>query len=191
LGISAPDFALVTSYPPTPLTPGFSQFTLYPQAAALVTAADAGALDFNAQPFLRTGARSWTETGRIEGAVGFDDHTEERAGPLTLGLALSRPLGAASAGASKQEQRVVVVGDGDFLSNSFLGNGGNLELGLNIFNWLSHDDRFIDIAPVSAPDAQVELSTTGIVVIASLFLLALPLGLLAAGLTIWLRRRGR
>lgn len=190
-GISEPDFALVTDYVATPLTPGFSQFTLYPQAAALETVADENALGFSAQPFLQTSARSWTETGRIEGAVRFDENTAERAGPLTLGLALSRPLGAASADATKKEQRVVVIGDGDFLSNSFLGNGGNLELGLNIFNWLSHDDRFIDIAPVSAPDAQVELSTAGIVVIASFFLLVLPLGLLAAGLTIWLKRRAR
>lgn len=190
-GISEPDFALVTDYAPTPLTPGFSQFTLYPQAVALETVIEPAALDFSAQPFLQTAARSWTETGRIEGAVRFDEKTAERAGPLTLGLALSRPLAASSGGDVKKEQRVVVVGDGDFLSNSFLGNGGNLELGLNIFNWLSHDDRFIDIAPVSAPDAQVELTTAGIVVIASFFLLALPLGLLAAGLTIWLRRRGR
>jgi hypothetical protein len=33
LGISEPDFTLVTNYAATPLTPGFSQFTLYPQAA--------------------------------------------------------------------------------------------------------------------------------------------------------------
>lgn len=189
-GISEPDFALVVNYIATPLTPGFSQFTLYPQAAALEAAGDAQALDFAAQPFLQTAPRSWTETGPIEGAVRFDENTAERAGPLTLGLALSRPLHSAADDA-KREQRVVVVGDGDFLSNSFLGNGGNLELGLNIFNWLSHDDRFIDIAPASAPDAQVELSTADIVVIASCFLLALPLGLLAAGAAIWLKRRRR
>jgi ABC-type uncharacterized transport system involved in gliding motility auxiliary subunit len=191
LGISEPDFTLVTNYAATPLTPGFSQFTLYPQAAALEILAAGNPLNFVAQPFLQTAARSWTETGPIEGEVRFDEKTAEHAGPLTIGLTLTRPLDPATVTGTRREQRVVILGDGDFLSNSFLGNGGNLELGLNIFNWLSHDDRFFDITPVSAPDAHVELGTVAIIVIATFFLLVLPLGLLAAGLIIWLRRRRR
>jgi ABC-type uncharacterized transport system involved in gliding motility auxiliary subunit len=187
-GISEPDFALVVDYPRTALTLGFSQFTLYPQAAAIETI-NSNPLNFNAQPFLQTVPRSWTETGAIEGAVRFDANSEERSGPLTIGLSLSRALDVAGTETVKNEQRIVIIGDGDFLSNSFLGNGGNLELGLNIFNWLSYDDQFVDIAPVSAPDARVELSTAAIVIIASCFLLLLPLGLLAAGIMIWLRRR--
>lgn len=192
-GISEPDFALVVNYPKTPLTPGFSQFTLYPQAVAIEAFTGAGSLALTAQPFLQTMPDSWTETGAIEGAVRFNENSEERAGPLTIGISLSRRLnsGMTTAAPGKNEQRIVVTGDGDFLSNSFLGNGGNLELGLNIFNWLSHDDKFIDLTPVMAPDAQVQLSTAAIVSIASFFLLALPLGLLAAGIAIWLRRRGR
>ncbi len=188
-GITAPDFALVVNYTPTPLTPGFSQYTLYPQAAALETL-NANPLNFIPQPFLQTAERSWTETGAIEGAVRFNENSEERSGPLTIGLSLSRTLGG-DAASGKHEQRIVITGDGDFLSNSFLGNGGNLELGLNIFNWLSHDDKFIDLKPVGAPDAQVELSTAALVSIASCFLLALPLSLFAAGIVIWLRRRKR
>jgi ABC-type uncharacterized transport system involved in gliding motility auxiliary subunit len=189
-GITAPDFALVVNYTPSPLTSGFSQFTLYPQAAALETFSDSNPLNFTPQPFLQTAPPSWTETGAIEGAVQFNENSKERAGPLTIGLSLSRTLDDAATPA-KNEQRIVIIGDGDFLSNSFLGNGGNLELGLNIFNWLSHDDKFIDLTPVSAPDAQVELSMAALVGIASCFLLVLPLSLLAAGIAIWLRRRKR
>jgi ABC-type uncharacterized transport system involved in gliding motility auxiliary subunit len=186
-GISEPDFALVVEYPRTALTSGFSQFTLFPQATA-IESVNGNPLNFHAQPFLQTMPRSWTETGAIEGEVRFDANSEERSGPLTLGLSLSRTLATAGE-AAKNEQRIVITGDGDFLSNSFLGNGGNLELGLNIFNWLSYDDQFIDIKPVSAPDAKVELSTAAIVIIASCFLLLLPLGLLVTGILIWLRRR--
>jgi ABC-type uncharacterized transport system involved in gliding motility auxiliary subunit len=89
------------------------------------------------------------------------------------------------------EQRVVVVGDADFLANRYLGNGSNLEIGTNLINWLSHDDRLISISPRPAPDTRLELSTSQQLFIAVLFLLALPLGLLVSGLRIWLQRRKR
>ena len=87
------------------------------------------------------------------------------------------------------EQRIAVVGDADFLSNRYLGNGGNLEIGANLINWLSHDDTLIAISPRPAPDTRLELSSTQQIVIASLFLILFPLALLGSGLRIWLKRR--
>jgi len=89
------------------------------------------------------------------------------------------------------EQRVVIVGDADFLANSYLGNGSNLDIGINLINWLSHDDRLISISPRPAPDTRLELSTNEQLAIAIFFLLLLPLGLLISGLRIWLKRRKR
>ena len=86
---------------------------------------------------------------------------------------------------------VAIVGDADFLANTYLGNGSNLEIGVNLINWLSHDDRLISISPRPAPDTRLELSTYEQLAIAIFFLLALPLGLLASGLRIWLKRRKR
>ena len=86
---------------------------------------------------------------------------------------------------------MAIVGDADFLSNRYLGNGSNLEIGSNLVNWLSHDDRLISISPRPAPDTRLELSTPQQMAIAIFFLLALPLGLLVSGLRIWLKRRKR
>jgi ABC-type uncharacterized transport system involved in gliding motility auxiliary subunit len=83
------------------------------------------------------------------------------------------------------------MGDADFISNQYLGNGGNLEIGVNLINWLSHDDRLIAINPRPAPDTQLELSQPELTVIAAFFLILLPLGLLGSGLRIWLKRRKR
>ena len=91
----------------------------------------------------------------------------------------------------KGEQRVVVTGDGDFLSNAYLGNGGNLMLGLNIFNWLAHDDSYISINPRPAPDLSLILSPLAQGFIGFGFLLALPLLLISAGIGVWVRRRRR
>ena len=93
--------------------------------------------------------------------------------------------------AESGEQRVIVIGDNDFLSNAYLGNGGNVELGLNLFNWLNHDDQFISITARTASDVNLELSKPAQLVIGFGFLVVLPLLLLGTGFTIWWRRRNR
>ena len=78
-----------------------------------------------------------------------------------------------------------------YLSNTYLGNAGNLGLGLNMVHWLSHDDSFIDIRVQSAPDRTLELGRIAQAVIGLGFFIGLPLALLFSGIVIWLRRRRR
>lgn len=92
---------------------------------------------------------------------------------------------------AKTEQRVVVIGDGDFISNSFIGNGGNRDLGTRIFDWLLADDALITIAEPVATDRTIALSGPALSVLSFAFLLVLPLLLAASGLWIWRRRRKR
>ena len=72
-------------------------------------------------------------------------------GPLDLGFALSR----LSPRPDRREQRAVVIGDGDFLSNRFLGNGGNRELGQRVFNWLLAATTFTARADTLKSEAEV------------------------------------
>ena len=88
-----------------------------------------------------------------------------------------------------REQRIIVVGDGDFLSNAYLGSGSNLALALNIFNWLANDETLIDIPVRSAPDLDFELSRTTAVLIRIGAMFGLPALLLGTGFFIWRRRR--
>jgi ABC-type uncharacterized transport system involved in gliding motility auxiliary subunit len=88
-------------------------------------------------------------------------------------------------------QRIVVVGDGDFLSNTYLGNAGNLEFGTAIINWLSHDDALISIPVRNAPDQRLVLSRLDALVIGVGSLFALPGGLALTGVVVWWRRRRR
>ncbi len=85
----------------------------------------------------------------------------------------------------------MVVGDGDFISNTYLGNQGNQQLGVNIINWLTHDDSFIDIPTATAPDAMLVVNETSMILLGTLYLLIIPLVLIGAGVYIWLRRRKR
>jgi ABC-type uncharacterized transport system involved in gliding motility auxiliary subunit len=114
-------------------------------------------------------------------------------GPLDIGFVFSRPVSKKANGAdeSAAEQRVIVIGDSDFVSNAYLGNGGNIDLGLNLFNWLNHDDRFITITARTANDVNLELSKSAQIVIGFGFLFILPAILLGTGVGIWWRRRNR
>lgn len=184
LGINDPRFAVVAEYPDHPITQGFKTVTLFPRAGGILMNANSG---WQGQPLLSTMPRSWLETSAIDGEIGFDP-AQDTQGPITLSVALSRTHGE---GKDRREQRVVVVANGDWLANSFLGNGGNLDLGLNLVNWLSHDDSLLNIPARTAPDQSLNLSAAAQIALFATFLLLLPLGLLGTGGVIWFRRKRR
>jgi ABC-type uncharacterized transport system involved in gliding motility auxiliary subunit len=183
LGIGDPSFALVNRYNNHPIVRDFTFMSIFPKAAAIEYQPQEGT---EASEFLQTVSRSWSETGPIQGTISYDAD-KEKLGPLTIGLALTREDKTAED--KTRRQRIVVIGDGDFLSNAYLGNQGNQDLGYNIFNWLSHDDNFIAIPVSVAPDKELTLSNAMGITIGLLFLIILPLLLLASGIFIWLKRR--
>lgn len=189
-GIDNPAFAIIPNYPMHPITREINSLTLYPEATAIeVESPD----DWQAEPLLTTLDRAWTEIGQISGTIRFDEDSDERMGPLDIGFAFTRPRQNKTGGNDTEsgEQRVIVIGDNDFLSNAYLGNGGNVELGLNLFNWLNNDDQFISITARTASDVDLELSKTAQLVIGFGFLIILPILLLGTGFSIWWRRRNR
>jgi ABC-type uncharacterized transport system involved in gliding motility auxiliary subunit len=186
MGLDRIDFALIGEYPRHPITSNLGSLSIFPQAQGIEFYGDA---NWQRQNFLQSDERSWNETGELQADAVKGDNEDEISGPLTIGMSLARS--ANDSEGQPLEQRVIIVGDADFLANSYLGNGSNLDIGINLVNWLSHDDRLISISPRPAPDTRLELSPTEQLVIAIFFLLALPLGLLISGLRIWLQRRKR
>ncbi|HSM99921.1 MAG TPA: Gldg family protein [Rudaea sp.] len=186
-GIGDPSFVAISKYPSGPVTRDFTLTTLFPQAVAIGVVDGS---DWKVQSLLRTSAKSWTRIGPVpqQGdttSISYDADKGELPGPLDIGFALSR----LSPSPARREQRVAVIGDGDFLSNAFLGNGGNREFGQRVFDWLLQDDALIDIPDKGAPDRQLRLSQTALGVIGLGFLAGLPLLLAIIGGAIWWRRR--
>ncbi|MGJ0493046.1 GldG family protein [Methylobacter sp.] len=181
-GITDPSFVLVAAYAQHAITKGFQTTTIYPAAAALETDAES---NFQAEAMLSSAQQSWTETGSISGEVRFDADGDEKQGPLSVAYALTRTIN------EKTQQRIVVVGDGDFLSNAYIGNVGNLDMGLRMVNWLIHDDRFIDIPAKTATGKSLQLTETSVAVIGFGFLIVIPLLLTGSGFFIWRKRKQR
>lgn len=152
--------------------------TLFPFARAVTVSPVEG---WSAVPLIEVAQRGWIETDDLNGRIVFD-RARDIAGPVQIAVALERMR-------EEKVQRIVVVGSGHFLANMYLGNGGNLDLGINIVNWLAGDERLIAIQPRSAPDVTLTLSKTWLLGLVIAFLIALPLALLSAGAWIWWRRR--
>lgn len=188
IGLDDPAIVLLTSslYPPHPVTRGFDLTTLFPTATAIAGTENE---EWEIRRLFTTGDHTWLETGMLEGEVNFDEGSDT-AGPLDIGISLERETESEEGGnLVRRQQRIVIIGDGDFLSNTYVNNSGNLDLGIRIMNWLSEDDDFIAIPAKLAKDTQLELSPFAAAIIGFGFLIILPLALLATGLAIWWRRR--
>lgn len=188
LGVNDPTIAIATgpAYRPHPVLQDFDITTLFPAAAPIKVIDNE---TWHAEPIIVSGDHTWAENGQLQGSVEFDEGIDDP-GPLNLMISLTREIETGDGDeAGSKKQRIIISGDGDFLSNTFIGNSGNLDLGVRLINWLSNDDDLIAIPPRVADDLYLELSNTTKLIIILGFLIVLPLGLLVTGLVIWWRRR--
>ncbi|MEE8263670.1 MAG: GldG family protein [Gammaproteobacteria bacterium] len=183
-GIEHPTIILVTTYGLHPAIEDFPYLSVFPKTVGIELNAPDG---WHGEALLITAEHAWSEIGELNGEITYNEGSDIE-GPLVIGVALSRPVPHSD---GEKEQRLVIIGDGDFLSNTYLGNIGNLDLGLKLMNWLAAADDLIDIPARTVPDLTLELSYTTSAVIGFTFLLVLPLVLLSSGLIIWWRRNSR
>jgi ABC-type uncharacterized transport system involved in gliding motility auxiliary subunit len=176
---ASPAMAVTSAYGRHAVTENFDVLTIFPFARE-VEALESGQ-GWRVTRLIQVAPRGWLESGKIDADVAFNKG-QDKAGPINIGVALERSV-------EGKAQRVAVIGNGAFLSNQYLGIRGNLDLGLNLINWLAGDDNLITIQPHATRDAQPEFTSTGQGIIVYGFLIVLPLVLLAAGGWIWWRRR--
>lgn len=189
LSVQNPAYSIVTHYDPVhSLSRDFKLVTVLPYATRVTAQTESA---WRVTTLMATADSAWFETGSLVDDVQFDA-TVDGAGPVPLAVALERPLLAVAGGAPVDTgvmQRVVVVGDGDFLANRYVGNGGNAELGLRMANWLARDDALLNMPMHDANDRTLDLSPTQLAVIGFGLLLGVPALLLAAGAAVMWRRR--
>jgi ABC-type uncharacterized transport system involved in gliding motility auxiliary subunit len=171
-------WSLAANYPPHAITHNFSLTTAFPSARPLIWDENK---DWQHNVLVEVAPRGWVSRKPPKGKPSFDK-LNDTAGPVVIAMALQRNI-------HNREQRVVVVGDGAFLSNSFAGNGGNVDLGLNMVNWLAGEEHLIVQHLRPAKDSKLELSALQLKLISIGFLLGLPLLLAGAGGYIWWKRR--
>lgn len=178
--------AFSVQYGEHPITEKFNLQTLFPLARQI----DSNGQDrgWSVSHLVDVGAKGWIETGKLDGTPKFDAKTDV-GGPVNIAVALERKL-------ESKTQRVVVVGSGGFLANTFIANSGNLDFGLNIVNWLAGDDSLITIQPRLMKDVNVVIPHDAKNYLLGLLVfmgsqMGLPFILLLTGIIIWFKRRKR
>jgi ABC-2 type transport system permease protein len=110
----------------------------------------------------------------------------DQAGPLTAAIGLTRTING-------RQQRIVVTGDADFLSNAELGRytprTANFDFSTALFSWFSNGEFPIDTSRPPSRDKRVTISSGGMVVLKWLLLGILPGLLLIAGSILLIRRK--
>lgn len=173
-----PVFAMAASYGNHPVTAAFRYNAMFPYARQIGTSESE---DWRISPLVEVAPRGWVEMGPLDEKIIFDK-ARDVPGPVTIAAAFERSV-------ADKQQRVIVVGNGAFLSNAYLGGAGNLQLGIAMVNWLTGDDALVAIDPRPAADTRLEIGQITLYAIAFGFLFVLPLFFVVTGAVIWWRRR--
>lgn len=171
-------FSLGAVYGQHPITSGFQYITVFPYARQITIDDNA---DWNSVSLVEVAPDGWVETGDLNAGIAFDE-AADIPGPISVAAALSRNI-------NDREQRVVIVGSGHFLANTYLGNGNNLDFGINLVNWLTGDEEMMVIQPRATIDNNLMLNQSQLTLMAVGQMVVLPLLFLATGISIWWYRR--
>lgn len=143
---------------------------------------------FNVEPLLISqGDNQWLKMGTLvndSAMVEFDDAAGDIKGPFTPVVALHRKAGT-------KEQRIVVSGDGDFLSNITLQahKQSNSPFVSGLFKWFSEGVYPVELAYKVPKDDKVELTDKGLSGIKVAFVWILPVIVLVIGVILLIRRK--
>lgn len=138
-------------------------------------------------------AGSWNEletTDFLDGELSINESIGEKEQSYPVVLSLTRPIG-------DKEQRIVITGDADCISNGELANNRNGIFSINFhfitetFKWLSYGEFPIDTTRPDPIDNKIFLSRTAIPWIKFFSLAIIPFILALAGFIVWYKRKGR
>ncbi|WP_420643891.1 Gldg family protein [Candidatus Leptofilum sp.] len=169
-------------YGSSPITQDLEQFgTIFNVARSISTELPPGITAVN---LITTSELAWGETNfeRMIAAGEVAPNEEDATGSLTVALsALNTASGA----------RLVLFGDTDFLSNSFIQQGGNSFLFENAANWLVDDVVSIQLSARESIPRQVTITQSQLTLLQLVSIFLMP-GLLAlVGGWVWYSRQQR
>lgn len=132
----------------------------------------------------------WNELGPLDydaGPIEYNPEAGEVAKEYYTGVGLTRMVG-------DKEQRVIITGDADCISNGEMGqirSPNNKKMILGVYHYLSYNEMPIDARREKTKDTTVYLNRLGFNIMDIAFRFVFPLLFLGAGVFLWLRRRGR
>ena len=167
----------------TPLTREFNMQMFFPVVRSLNYKESEGS-KMTYTPVAESTQYSWAETDKEKAA--FEEGKDTK-GPVTVGLTATKTVDAKDK--KSNEMRLVVFGDENFAENAFVGIPGNKQILLNSVAWLTEQENLIHLPPRNDRSDILMLSSTQLNYTFVLIVLVLPGLVIAAGITVWIRRK--
>jgi hypothetical protein len=127
--------------------------------------------------------KSWGESNR--NLVVKYDRFLDRTGPVPIAFVMAETKEEGDT----SDTRLAVFTDADFLSNAFIDQYSNAEMGFNVINWLSELDYQVFIDHKDARVEQLDLTSRQKRMVA-VILWTMPVFIAAGGTIVWMRQRG-
>ena len=146
---------------------------------------------FEVKPILLTDEKkSWIKSGTFvldSAALVLDAKNGDQQGAFPATVKLTRKL-------NQKEQRIIVSGDADFMSNKELVRGNmataNYAFVLSVFKWFANEEFPVDMTKIETADNKLELSDAGVKTLQIIYYGVIPGAILLLG-TVLLARRKR
>jgi len=185
------DFLLpiVVQYANHEITKDFNLATIYRSARSISIDKDM-LKDYQLTELAYTSPESWAETNLeavFKGTVQRDN--EDKAGPVCL-AAISEGNGLTKE-EKEQKPKIVVFGDVDFITNQFIGLGGNKQLIRNTINYLGARRDFIFIKKEHKAVEPLLLTNFQKKIVFWVPVVVMPTIVLLLAILVWFRRRAR
>lgn len=171
---------VVQQYADHAITKGFAFQTIFPTVRPITARGD---VDPRPLVVAMTNPSAWGETDWRSGAAQYTPESDRRG---SLGV-----LAALEKGEGETKTRIVAIGDADFVNNRFVNAAGNADLFLNSLNWLVSQEERITIRPKVRAASRLTLTAADAKFLNFFSIAAMPMLVLAVGLSVWLVRRSR
>lgn len=180
---------VVQRYVSHAITEEFDLATLFPTSRPVVSRGDA---EPRPTVLATSNPSAWGESDLVSPQVSYDEG--EKRGELGIVAVEERAATRdpeAKPGTPVKQSRIAAFGDSEFANNKFMRMGGNSDFFLNTVNWLAAQDERITIRPRQREASRLLLTENQTRFLNIFSLNALPMLVLAAGLSVWLVRRAK
>jgi len=186
---TGPSIPLVTGYEDHAITDRFDAMTFFPLTRS-IQPLDSPPEGIAVETLFKSHPESWGETD-LDNPEAQEDEGIDLPGPLSLAVAVTKEIIAATDDTPAVNARMVVVGTSNFPINAYFGAQGNGNLFLNMISWLAQDDDLISIRPKDPEDRRILLSQSQLSLIRLLVVFLFPGIALVAGIVVVMNRRRR
>ena len=137
------------------------------------------------EPLLSSSNNSWSKKV-VANMQTIEKQSGDKQGPFTLAAAITDP----APDPSKKDTKIIVVGSASFLAQSLTSQiPGNTDFFLNSLGWMRGKTDEITVRPKDMLTMRLGLSNLQALLFSGLVVLIMPLLVLGAGFTVWIRRR--